>query len=195
MKNIEEKIFAYLAENLSPKRFEHSFNVAKVAVELAGMHGADVLKAQTAALLHDCAKSKTPEELKILFKGRPKIEYFDEILENSPDLLHSYASAAVAEETFGIKDKDVLNAISSHTFGRPAMSALEKIIFIADFVSKDRKHAHSKTAGKTAKKNLEEALLIVLEKKIEYVLRSRLWICRKTLDTWNYYAPGNKNKN
>ena len=43
-------------KNLSPKRYEHTCNVRKLAVKLAKAHGADEKKAALAALLHDIAK-------------------------------------------------------------------------------------------------------------------------------------------
>ena len=40
-------------KNLSPRRYEHTCNVCKLAVKLAKAHGADEKKAALAALLHD----------------------------------------------------------------------------------------------------------------------------------------------
>ena len=189
MKDLEKKIFQYLARNLSPKRFEHSYNVSKVAAELAELSGEDVFKAQTAALLHDCAKNMSGKELvKSCLKNAIKIKYFNEITENAPHLLHCCVSAHIAEKGFGIKDKDVLAAIENHTLGRPDMCVLEKIIFTADYASPDRKHNHAAKVRRLAEKNLQEAFIYVLSNKIKYALDGRMWLCMQTIDTWNYYA-------
>ena len=45
-----------LENKLTKKRFEHSLGVEYVSGCLAMVHGADVNKALTAGLLHDCAK-------------------------------------------------------------------------------------------------------------------------------------------
>ena len=63
MKSMEKEIFDYLSRKLSPKRFEHSYNVSVLASELAEIHGENILKAQTAGLLHDCAKSMTDKQM------------------------------------------------------------------------------------------------------------------------------------
>ncbi|OEG69304.1 hypothetical protein ATZ36_10255 [Candidatus Endomicrobiellum trichonymphae] len=71
-KNTEKQIFDYLSENLSPKKLEHSYYVAMLAVELASKHTLDKVKAQTAGLLHDCAKFMTDEYFIDFFKKRNK---------------------------------------------------------------------------------------------------------------------------
>ncbi len=189
MKNLEERIFDYLQKNLNPKRFEHSYCVMLCAVEFAQAHGADTLKTQAAALLHDCEKSKSDKQLIAFFKNRKRnFKYYEDIKKHSPQLLHSYAAAVTAKERFGIKDKDMLNAISSHTLGRENMSLLEKIIFTADSVSHDRKYKHAEKIRILAKKNIDAAFILVLENKIEYIVKNRKWLCPQTIDTWNCYA-------
>jgi len=189
MKNTEEKIFEYISANLSPKRFEHSYHVARFAYELAAIHGANALNAQTAGLLHDCAKSMSDSQLINFFKNREnKVRYSDDIKKHAPHLLHCYAGAVIAKEKLGVKNSDILNAIINHTLGRENMSPLEKIIFIADSASYDRKCAGCAKMRTLAKKDLDAGFLAVLANKIKYVIDSRGWICRQTIDTWNYYA-------
>ncbi|MDR1941199.1 MAG: bis(5'-nucleosyl)-tetraphosphatase (symmetrical) YqeK [Endomicrobium sp.] len=189
MQNIEKRIFEYLYKNLSPKRFEHSYQTAKLSVELALIYGADALKAQTAALLHDCAKSKKDFELISFFDGaKPRFKYFKEIKEYCPQLLHSYAGAVIADKEFGIKDKDILNSIANHTLGRKNMSLLEKILFVADAISYDRTCLKASKTRKLAKINFNGAFKNVMAGKIEYVIASGSWLCPLAVDTWNYYA-------
>ena len=189
MKNFEEKVFDYLASHLSPKRFEHSYQTAKFSVELASVYGVDVLKAQTAGLLHDCAKGMAEKTL-ISFcrKNCKDIEDFKNIAKYAPKILHSFAGAVIAEKEFGIKDAGILNAVKNHTLGRPDMSMLEKIIFVADAVSYDRKFNSASKIRKLAKTDFDAAFKAVMYDKIEYVLRKGAWLCPKALETWNYYA-------
>ena len=192
MKNLEKNIFEYLSRNLSPKRFEHSYNVSEFAVKLASLHGENILKARIAALLHDCAKNMSGGELvKLCARAKIKIRYFEEIKKNAPHLLHSHVSAYIARKHFNIKDKNILAAIENHTLGRPDMSVLEKIIFVADFASIDRKHKHVSKIRKLAMTNPEEAFIYALADGIKYVVDKGLWLCRQTVDTWNYYAKKN----
>jgi nicotinate-nucleotide adenylyltransferase len=189
MKNFEQKIFDYLAAHLSPKRFEHSYYTAKFAVELARIYGVDALKAQTAGLLHDCAKGMAKKTL-ISFceKNCNKTTNFKDIVKYAPQILHSFAGEIIAKEKFGIKDKDVLNSIKNHTLGRPNMSSLEKILFTADAVSYDRKFHFSSKIRKLAKTDFDAAFKAVMRHKMEYVLIKGVWLCPAALKTWNYYA-------
>ncbi|MDR3256461.1 MAG: bis(5'-nucleosyl)-tetraphosphatase (symmetrical) YqeK [Endomicrobium sp.] len=196
MKNIEKQIFDYLSKHLTPKRFKHSYNVAILAVELASKNNIDILKAQTAGLLHDCAKYMTDKELVNFLKGCNKsFKYFKEIVKFSPHLLHSFAGEIIAKKEFKIKDKNILNAIKNHTQGRENMSILEKIIFVADSVSNDRKWSHVRRLQNLAKQDLDKAFFEVLTKKIEYVIDRGIWLLPQTVDTWNWYVSNNKKAN
>jgi predicted HD superfamily hydrolase involved in NAD metabolism len=193
VKNIEKQIFNYLSKHLTHKRFEHSCNVATLARELASKHNVDALKAQIAGLLHDCAKCMSNDEFVGLFNGRRKtFKHFSKIVKFSPNLLHSFAGEIVAKEKFKINDKDILNAIKNHTQGRSKMSVLEKIVFVADFVSNDRKMRYVKKLQNLAKQNLDKAFFEVLTKKIEHVISEGIILLPQTVDTWNWYVSNNK---
>lgn len=192
MKSLERDIFKYLSENLSPERFEHSYRVSVFAVKLARIYGADILKVRTAALLHDCAKGMSGEELVgFLKKDKAGIEYFKEMAKYSPLLLHSYAGEKIIKKLFNINDKNILLPVRYHTLGRPAMSLYEKILFTADAVSCDRKYKGASRIRKKACTDLDAAFAAVLYNKISYVLKAGLWLCPQSVDTWNYYAQKN----
>jgi predicted HD superfamily hydrolase involved in NAD metabolism len=195
-KNTEKQIFDYLSENLSPKKLEHSHNVAMFVAELASKHALDTEKAHTAGLLHDCAKFMTDEDFIDFFKKRSKtLKHFKDIIKFSPHLLHSFAGEIIAKEKFGIKDRDILNAIRNHTLGRKNMCAIEKTIFIADYVSYDRKWKYLKRIRNLAKNDLNKAFFEVLTKKIEHIIDKGMWLCPQIVDTWNWYVSDNKKDN
>jgi len=192
-KNIEKQIFDYLSKHLSPERLEHSYNVAMLAVELASIYNVNVLKAQTAGLLHDCAKYMTDEELVDFFKKNNKtFEYFNELIRFSPYLLHSFVGEIIARKKFKIKDRDVLNAVKNHTIGRKSMSDLEKIIFVADSVSYDRKWKNVKEMRDLSKKDLDKAFLKILARKIRYVVDNGIFLCIQAVKAWNWYVANDK---
>ena len=56
-----------------------------------------------------------------------------------PALIHAKLGAYLARHEYGVKDKDVLSAVTYHTTGRPDMTMLEKIIYIADYIEPNRK--------------------------------------------------------
>ena len=116
-----------------PARMEHSIRVANLAASRALKLKISERQAITAALFHDCGKNLTSDS--------PYLEGF--VLPNTwgevpKSVWHQYAGAYVAEKHFGITDEDVLNAIRYHTSGRPNMSELEKLIFLADMLEEER---------------------------------------------------------
>ncbi|MDO5389349.1 MAG: bis(5'-nucleosyl)-tetraphosphatase (symmetrical) YqeK [Clostridia bacterium] len=127
-----ELITSKLHSVLTPKRYIHTLGVAQESLQLAKRYGIDPDKAYMAGLLHDCAKCLTDEE-KLELCEKYELE-LDDILKSQPDLTHSFLGAKIAEKEYGIKDKEILNAISYHTTGRPNMSMLEKKIFIEYYI-------------------------------------------------------------
>ena len=126
-----------LKPKLNEKRYVHSVGVEYTAATLAFVYGADIQKARIAGLLHDCAKCiPTEEKLKKAKKYGLPINKSEKA---NPDLLHGKLGAYIAKEKFGIKDPDILSAITYHTTGHPGMSLLDKIIFVADYIEPNRK--------------------------------------------------------
>ena len=119
----------------NPKRQAHSVRVAHLAASRALKLKISERKAITAALFHDCGKNLSPDS--------PYLEGFvlpTEWGEVPLSVWHQYAGAYVAEKHLGIDDKDILNAIRYHTSGRPHMSDLEKLIFLADMLEEERSY-------------------------------------------------------
>ena len=52
-------------------------------------------------------------------------------------LLHAKTGAALARDVFGVDD-EIYNAILWHTTGKPDMTVLEKVIYLADFIEPTR---------------------------------------------------------
>ena len=73
------------------------------------------------------------------------------------------------ERDFGITDPDIINAVSYHTTGRPAMSALEKVIYIADAIEPNRNYPGVEAIRKMAEEDLDKACLLSMDRTIEYV--------------------------
>ena len=72
------------------------------------------------------------------------------------------------------------------------MSLLEKIIFVADSASVDRKCKHSAGIRKLARKDIEKAFIKALSKNNLYNRRKEP-IFPQTIITWNYMSPKTKN--
>ena len=126
----------FVRARLTPSRFEHSCRVAEQAAALARKYGGDEAKALTAGILHDIMKD-TPKAVQL-----QTIEKYSIILDNvekaAPKLLHAISGAAVVRFELKIEDPDIIAAIRYHTTARAGMSLLEKIIYLADYISADR---------------------------------------------------------
>jgi predicted HD superfamily hydrolase involved in NAD metabolism len=92
-------------------------------------------------------------------------------------------------DEYGIKEPDVINAILNHTTGRPEMSTLEKIIFIADYIEPNRKQAPNLAEiRKLAFIDLDKALLRVLEDTLAYLEEDGGELDPMTKKTYDYYC-------
>lgn len=128
-----------LKKKLNPKRYEHTLGVAYTSQALAMRYGEDLEKAQLGGLLHDCAREFEHEEIyKRCLKEGISITKEEE---NNKVLLHAKYGSFLAEKKYGITDEEILSAIRFHTTGKPEMTLLEKIVYLADYIEPDRDKA------------------------------------------------------
>ncbi len=180
-KNEEFKVI--LKERLTERRYIHSLNVADSAKELAHIYGADEKKAYTAGLVHDCCKDM-PAGLQLSYLLENKVE-MSHIEINTAKLYHAMSGKVFAQKEFGIEDEDMLNAIRYHTTGRKNMSLLEKIIFIADFISAERDYNGVDIMREKAVKSLDEAIVEGLSFTIKDLIDAERLVHPDTLDAYN----------
>lgn len=160
-----------LAQNaLSEKRFEHTLNVKKEAVHLAKLYGADEEKAALAALLHDAAKERSKEELLQILRDNAIIAPGAEL--RPAPVWHGICAAILARREWGVEDEEVLDAIACHTTGRPGMTKLDKILFLADMVSAERDYPTVGMLRKLAEEDPDAAVLEALAQNIDFVAAS-----------------------
>lgn len=168
------------------KRYEHTLGVAFTAASLAMRYGTDVHQAQIAGLLHDCAKCMTNEERLTICK-KNKLEVTP-VEKTNPFLLHAKVGAFLAKEKYGIADEGILYAIRYHTTGRPDMTLLEKIVFIADYIEPSRKTAPNLDEVRTlAFQDLDKALCKILSDTLAYLDTVDQEIDPMTKETYDYY--------
>lgn len=164
-----KKLRKEMEKELSGKRYEHTLSVAYTATSLAMVHGADTDSALIAGMLHDCAKCFSAKKLiSLCQKNHLSISEIE--LQNPTALLHAKVGSFLAHEKYGVDNKDILNAIKYHTTGRPDMSKLEKILYIADYIEPGRTHAANLTQiRQIAYQDLDRALLQILEDTLAYL--------------------------
>lgn len=181
-----KKIRRKMEKNLDSKRFEHTLGVAYTAAALAMCHNVDINKAQIAGLLHDCAKCMSNEK-KISICEKHHIQ-MNETEAVNPFLLHAKVGSYLAMKQFNIHDQDIINAILNHTTGRPDMSPLEKIIYIADYIEPGRKQAPNlPKIRRLAFQDLDQALLQILGDTLHYLNSIDSPIDPMTQKTYDYY--------
>ena len=181
-----EKMLSKVKEKVSDKRFEHIRGVEFTATCMAYALGANPEKARIAGILHDCAKGlPTKEKLEKARKfGLPVSKYE----EKNPDMLHAKLGAYYARYKFDIIDEEILNAITYHTTGRPDMTLLDKIIFVADYIEPNRKMLpRMDEIRKLAFSDIDEAVILILESTISYLEESNVEMDYQTVNTYNYY--------
>ena len=110
-----------------------------------------------------------------------------------PFLLHAKVGSYLAKSEYHITDQDILNAILYHTTGRPGMSRLEKIVYVADYIEPSRKQApHLSDIRKLAFRDLDEALFRILKDTLEYLQGIGNTVDQMTQETYDFYQANRK---
>jgi len=175
-----------IARRLKKNRYRHTLGVAHTSACLAMRYGAEIDEAYLAGLLHDIAKHLDGDSmLKQAKKNKLDLNAFEK---ENPFILHGPVGACIAKNEYGIKNDDILNAITNHTTGRPGMSLLEKIVFIADYIEQGRDVAENLSAVRAlAFKDIDECLLKILVDTISYLNSNDMPIDDRTRVTADYY--------
>lgn len=168
-----------LKETLTKDRYQHTMDVVKVAESLALRYECNINKASLAALLHDCAKNFSDDEL--LSYAKANAVKTDPVTLLEPQLLHGPVGAVVAKKKYGVTDKGILNAIRYHTTGRKNMSKLEKIIYLADFIETGRNYPGVDQLRILAFEDLDKATILALTNTIRYVSLINSLIHKRTI--------------
>lgn len=152
---------ALLRELLDDYRFIHSLGVAESARELATVYGYDEDKAYRAGLLHDVMKNATKDyQLQIMEKGGIILSRAEK---NNPKLWHAMAGECYLREEMGITDEELLSSVRYHTTGKAGMTLLDKIVYVADYISAERNYPDVDVMRRLSKEvSLEEASLYAL---------------------------------
>lgn len=157
-----------LKKYLDKERYRHTLGVMYTAGALAMAHGCSLEQAQTAGLLHDCAKC-IPNKKKLKICRKHGIE-LSEIEQSNPFLIHAKLGVHIAREKYQIEDPAILSAIRWHTTGCENMSELEKIIYIADYIEPGRDRAPNLSRiRKVAFMDLDEGMYYILKDSLSYL--------------------------
>ena len=182
-----EKCRKMLKDSISSKRYVHSIGVSNTAACLAMRYGYDCRTSYLAGLLHDCAKGLSEEEL---LKAAQKAGLsVTDIERENPELLHSKVGSIIAKDKYGIDDEEILGAIYYHTTGRPGMTLIEKIIFVADYIEPNRVDLPELDKIRAmAFSDIDVAVAMMCANTLDHLKCNKKAIDRVTVDTYEYYS-------
>ena len=178
---LREKAYAYL----EPQRIAHVVGCESEAVMLAKTWGEDPDTAATAGILHDITKKFRGEEQLNLCRKYGIV--YDKAEEQNPVILHARTGAAMARELFHVSE-EIQNAIRWHTTGKPDMSTLEKILYLADFIEPTRDFPGLDELRELTYKDLDAAMALALSMSMGDIRRRGREIYKDTLDAYRWYC-------
>lgn len=184
----QNEIRKKLKKVLDKGRYEHTEGVMYTAAALAMAHEYSIENAMLAGLLHDCAKCiSNDEKIRICNKNDILITPVEN---DNPQLLHAKLGAYLAETLYEVNNPEILHAIKVHTTGEPAMSILDKIIYIADYIEPGRDKAPNLNyVRKLAYRDLDACMAQILHDMLPYLATRNGTIDSMTKMTYDYYKP------
>ena len=101
-------------------------------------------------------------------------------------LWHGPAGSVYVKDKFGA-DEEVASAVFYHTIGKREMTLLEKIVFLADCieVNRDSEFDWAPQTREIAKKDLDGAIVIAVNKSIKSIIDRTLIIHPASVDLRN----------
>ncbi len=166
-------------------RYMHSIGVSDTAVKLAEKFNVSAEKAKIAGLLHDCAREFSTDSL--ISEAEKRNITIEEIDEFQPILLHAVLGAVLAREQYGVTDGDILSAISLHTTGKPDMTALDKVVYLADMIEPHRKYDDIERIRRMIDMNsLDDIMIAAFDASLSFVIQKGQMIHPQTVMARNF---------
>ena len=167
-----------IKKSLSDYRWNHTVGVAVTAAENCTRYGVSESDAVTAALLHDCGKELSRDDKLIADCHIPA--------DVPPPVVHQFISAYLAEHVYGIKDKNILNAVKYHCSGRENMAPLEQLIYLSDMVEDGRDYDGVQEMRDIFKRDKDKALYYALKRQLERLNSSGFPVYQLTQKAYDY---------
>ncbi len=172
-----------LTQKLDDYRMYHSECVSECAAVLAEKYGADPEKARLAGLMHDVMKNADADgHFEYIEKSGEKLTPVDI---SNPKVWHQISGAAYLKENGIITDEEILGAVRWHTTGRAGMTLLEKIVYVADFISADRDYPDVGIVRRLAAESLEGAILYTSRYTVNKLVSNNMPVHPATVECYN----------
>ena len=161
------------------KRLPHIKGTEETAVALAKYWGADPEYARRAAILHDCTKYwELEEQVACCNKYGVELTPLERV---SVKFLHAKTGAALAKNIFG-QPEEVYDAIYCHTTGKPGMTTLDKILYLADYMEPTRDFDGVEELRRLVWEDLDKAMILGLEMTVEELHERGLIVHQNAID-------------
>lgn len=177
---LREKAYAML----KPSRVAHVAGCEAEAVQLARRWGENPENAAEAGILHDITKKLVLYDQLILCQKYGIIN--DNAEEQNFKLLHAKTGAAEARALFNVSD-EVYSAIRWHTTGKPDMTLLEKIIYMADYIEPNRDFQGVGELRSLAYEDLDKAMALGLKMSLEDIRNGGQEPYKDTIEAYEWY--------
>ena len=171
----------FVKKTLPQKRLIHTANVTLAGLIKCKSLGLDAKKVQTACLLHDCAK----------YIDHTTVQGFSIPPDVPKPVIHSFLGAYIAQTVLKIDDQEIIDAIKYHTSGKPQMSTLAKLVFVADMIEDGRDYQGVEQLRQAFyHQPFEQCFKMCLQEEVLHLLNKKEYIYGLTLDAYDYYVKG-----
>lgn len=177
-----------LQATLDEQRFLHTRSVAYTAAALAmRWYKYEVDRVMIAGYMHDCAKCMMLGDA--IKAAEDAMIFISDYHIQHPQLIHALVGPAIAQEEYGIFDRDIHDAIRTHTTGAPNMTVMQKIIYVADFIEPNREGGvlHLENYREAAFTDLDKAVYMIADNTINYLTKKGADIDPATIATRDFY--------
>ena len=178
-----DEIKEILKKRLNDKRYYHSLCVADEAERLALKYGGDAEICYFAGLVHDITKNASEEEHLKIFETFGII--LNNVEKNAKKLWHAMSGEAYIKYMLGIDNTEILDAVRYHTTAKANMSLTAKILYLADFTSRDRDYDDVDEMRRLVDISLEESMIYALKYSINDLVQLSRAIHKDTLEAYN----------
>lgn len=161
------KIDNYLKLNLSHKRYTHSVEVAKMSSRIALLTGNNIQEAYLGGLSHDVAREFKKSQLLDSFKNN---NMFSKEFCLLPQLFHGPVGADFLLSKMDIINNDILDSVRYHSIGFPGLGNIAKVVYVADYISLDRKHISDGYRSYVLRCSLNKMVILVVDKNRRYLI-------------------------
>lgn len=166
-----------LKQSIPKKTYEHAASTTLYAMKFIAKLSLDYKKVFVACILHDCAKHIVKE-----IEGVPS------------KVCHQFTGAELAQTEYNITDIEVLDAIRYHTSGKPNMTNLGKLVFVADMLEPTRNYEGVEQLREELEKNFEKGFFLCIKASMEKILKEKYPIYPLTKSCVEYYTKNRNNK-